>query len=185
MLRIPDLNFSHPGSKFFTSRIRIKEFKYLKPKNCFQALIFYPSRIQGSKKAPDPGSATPVPRSSFQSNTPLPSCDCLMYRVWSVRTEWGLCWSTHTAKLLHSVCDHIQNLQNGLTTPGPKPRKGGGGLRKINSCRKVIFSGLILRRKKILHCLLLWVLSFSQSISQPPSHFSKILQYFCTIYITI
>jgi hypothetical protein len=33
--RIPDLSFFYPGSEFFPSRIRIKEFKYLNPKNCF------------------------------------------------------------------------------------------------------------------------------------------------------
>ncbi len=58
--------------EFFPSRIRIKEFKYFNPKNCFRALgnmiwvvhpgsgswlIFYPPRIpdRGVKKAPDPG----------------------------------------------------------------------------------------------------------------------------------
>jgi hypothetical protein len=32
---LPNPNFFHPGSKFFPSRIRIKEFKYVyvKPKN--------------------------------------------------------------------------------------------------------------------------------------------------------
>jgi hypothetical protein len=65
--RIPDLGFFYPGS-----RIRIKEFKYFNPKNCFlssrkydpgcssriRILTFYPSRIPdpGVKKAPDPGS---------------------------------------------------------------------------------------------------------------------------------
>ncbi len=56
-------NFFHPGSRIL---IRIKEFNYFNPKNCFNALgiiymirdvypwsririlIFYPSRIQGS-----------------------------------------------------------------------------------------------------------------------------------------
>jgi hypothetical protein len=35
--RIPDPNFSIPDLKFFYpgSRIRIKEFKYFNPKNCF------------------------------------------------------------------------------------------------------------------------------------------------------
>ncbi len=59
---IPDPNFFHPGSKFSPSRIPIKEFKYFNPKNCFlssrkydpcfssRILVFYPSRIQGSKK---------------------------------------------------------------------------------------------------------------------------------------
>ncbi len=35
--RILDPNFFHPGSKFFPSRIRIKELKYFIPKNYFQA----------------------------------------------------------------------------------------------------------------------------------------------------
>jgi hypothetical protein len=64
---IPNPNFFHHGS-----RIRIKEFKYFNPKNCFlrsrkydpgcsfriRILIFYSSRIPdpGVKKAPDPGS---------------------------------------------------------------------------------------------------------------------------------
>ncbi len=66
---IPELNFYHPGS-----RIRIKEYKYFNPKNCFYALgnmirdvhpgsgswIFYPSRIPDRwvSKAPDPGSGS-------------------------------------------------------------------------------------------------------------------------------
>jgi hypothetical protein len=32
---IPDLNFFYPGSEFFPSRIRIKEFKYFNPTNYF------------------------------------------------------------------------------------------------------------------------------------------------------
>jgi hypothetical protein len=67
LFSIPDPNFFHP-----VSRIRIKEFKYINPKNGFEALgnmirvcssririlTFYPSRIPdpGVKKAPDPGS---------------------------------------------------------------------------------------------------------------------------------
>ncbi len=64
---IPDPNFFHPGS-----RIQIKEFKYFYPKKWFlcswkydpgcsfriRILTFYPSWIQGSKKAPDPGSGS-------------------------------------------------------------------------------------------------------------------------------
>jgi hypothetical protein len=65
-----------PGSDFFPSRIRIKEFKYFNKKKWFPSsrkydpgcssrirmLTFYPSRIQdpGAKKAPDPGSGTLV-----------------------------------------------------------------------------------------------------------------------------
>jgi hypothetical protein len=73
----PESDFFHPGSKFFQIKEnKIKELKYFNPKNCFLSsrnmirvvhprsgsriliLIFYSSRIQGSKKAPDPGSAT-------------------------------------------------------------------------------------------------------------------------------
>jgi hypothetical protein len=66
----PDPNFFHSGSKFFPSRILIKEFKYFNPKICFSSsrkydpgcssriliLIFYPYRIPdlGIKRAPDP-----------------------------------------------------------------------------------------------------------------------------------
>jgi hypothetical protein len=79
--RIPDPNSSHPGSWIPDpdpncfhpgSRIHIKEFKYFNPKNCFlssrkydpgcssriRILIFYPTRIQGVKKAPDPGTGS-------------------------------------------------------------------------------------------------------------------------------
>jgi hypothetical protein len=69
VLRIRDV---YPGSEFFPSRIRFKEFKYFRPKKWFpssrkydpgcssQILIFCPSRIPdpGVKKAPDSGSAT-------------------------------------------------------------------------------------------------------------------------------
>jgi hypothetical protein len=64
--------FFHPGSEFFPSRIpdlhkRINNFHPKKlflsfrkyDPNCssrIRILIFYPSRIPGSKKAPDPGS---------------------------------------------------------------------------------------------------------------------------------
>ncbi len=32
---IPDLNYFHPGSEFFPSRIRTKEFKYFNPQKGF------------------------------------------------------------------------------------------------------------------------------------------------------
>jgi hypothetical protein len=64
--RIPDPNFfiPDPGSKRL--RIRIKEFKYFLPKNCFQALghildpdlDFLTIPDPGVKKATDPGSGT-------------------------------------------------------------------------------------------------------------------------------
>jgi hypothetical protein len=48
--------FFHPGSEFFPSqsRIRIKEFKYFNPKNCFSALgnmiwVVLPHRDPGSR----------------------------------------------------------------------------------------------------------------------------------------
>ncbi len=61
------------GSEFFPSRIHVKEFKYRRyfnPKKLFlssrkfdpgcsyRIRIFYPSRIQGSKEATDPGSGS-------------------------------------------------------------------------------------------------------------------------------
>ncbi len=61
----------YPGSKFFPSRIRIKELKYFNPKNCFQALgnmirvvhfgsgfWFLPIPDPGVKKAPDHGTGS-------------------------------------------------------------------------------------------------------------------------------
>ncbi len=59
----PESDFFRPGSELFPSRIRIEEFKYFKPKKLYlssreydlgcssriRILIFYPSRISGSK----------------------------------------------------------------------------------------------------------------------------------------
>jgi hypothetical protein len=66
---IPDPTFFHPGSEFFPSRIRIKEFKYFNPKKWFLSSRkydpgcssripdpdpdFLPIRDPGVKKAPD------------------------------------------------------------------------------------------------------------------------------------
>jgi hypothetical protein len=64
VLRIPDPNFFHRGSRIqgqkdsrIRIRIRIKEFNYFNPKNVhpgsgprIRILIFYPSRIPGSKR---------------------------------------------------------------------------------------------------------------------------------------
>jgi hypothetical protein len=78
---IPD-----PGSEFFPSRIRIKEFKYFNPKKCFLSsrkydlgcssrirfLTSYPSRIPGSKRhwIPDPDpDFLPIPDSGGQKGT--------------------------------------------------------------------------------------------------------------------
>ncbi len=66
VLRIRDV---YPGSEFFPSRIRIKEFKYFNPNKWFLALgnktrvvnpgsVFLPIPDPGVKKAPDPGSTT-------------------------------------------------------------------------------------------------------------------------------
>jgi hypothetical protein len=70
---IPDPNFFHPGSEFFLSRIRIKQFKNVTQKlflssgkydpGCSPRIPdpdFHPLWIPdpGVKKAPDPGSAT-------------------------------------------------------------------------------------------------------------------------------
>jgi hypothetical protein len=64
LMFIPGPNFFHPGSEFFPSRIRIKEFKYFNPKKWFLSSRKYDpdcsSRIRiripdlGFKKAPDP-----------------------------------------------------------------------------------------------------------------------------------
>ncbi len=87
LCRILDPNFFHTGS-----RIRIKELKYFNPKHCFSALenmtrvvypgsgsririlIFYPSRIPGSKRhrIPDPNPHDCLPPSSLlPSSTPI------------------------------------------------------------------------------------------------------------------
>jgi hypothetical protein len=49
-----------------------------------------------------------------------------------------LCLRPFSAGVWHSVCDQIHNLQNCLTTPNQN-LGGGGGLRQINTCRKVPF----------------------------------------------
>jgi hypothetical protein len=61
--RIPDLNFSHPGS-----RIYIKEFKYFNPQNCFLSSRKYDPGlfIPGSRGQKGTGSAT-LPRWKFFS----------------------------------------------------------------------------------------------------------------------
>jgi hypothetical protein len=59
---IPDSNFLHPGSEFFPSRIRIKEFKYFKPKKWFLSSRKYDpgssswTRILTFLSIPDPAS---------------------------------------------------------------------------------------------------------------------------------
>ncbi len=60
---ISDPTFFHPGSEFFPpgSRIRIKEFKYLNPKNYFLAFelwsgFFIPDPYPDFLPIPDPGS---------------------------------------------------------------------------------------------------------------------------------
>ncbi len=58
------------------------------------------------------------------------------------------CWRLNSAGVLNSVSDQIENLQNCQTTPKQKPRRRGGGLRHINTSRKVPFLD-----GDILHCL--------------------------------
>jgi hypothetical protein len=60
VLRIRDV---YPGSEFFPSRIRIKEFKYFNPKKLFLSSRkydpeFLPFPDPGAKKAPDPRSGS-------------------------------------------------------------------------------------------------------------------------------
>ncbi len=52
-----------------------------------------------------------------------------------------LCWRPYSAGAQHSVSDHIQNL---LDHPKQKPRRGGG-LRQIDTCRKVLFTEIFFR----------------------------------------
>jgi hypothetical protein len=72
--RIRHFSIPHPGSEFFPSRIRIKQFQYFKAKKCFLSSRKYDpgcsSRISdpdpdflpipdpGVKKAPDPGAGS-------------------------------------------------------------------------------------------------------------------------------
>jgi hypothetical protein len=69
---IPDPNFFHPGSKFvqLASRIRIKEFKYFTPKNCFYAsgnMIRVVQPGSGSRGQKGTGSATLILRITWLS----------------------------------------------------------------------------------------------------------------------
>jgi hypothetical protein len=61
----------------------------------------------------------------------------------------GLFWRLYIAVLLHSVRD--LSLQNCSTLPGKQLRRGGG-LKIINTCRKVLFQ--VILDEEILHCLL-------------------------------
>ncbi len=65
---------------------------------------------------------------------------------------------TISCSILHSVCDQIQNLQNCLTTPRQKPRRGGGR-RQINSMPQSPFL-CYLKEKEI--CIV-----FNESYSYP------------------
>ncbi len=96
LFRIPDSYFFHPGS-----RIRIKEFKYFNPKKWFLSTekydpgsssrirIFYPSRIQGSKRhrIPDPQHWNPLKISTAQElSVSVPVHD--MAHSSSARSRW-------------------------------------------------------------------------------------------------
>jgi hypothetical protein len=69
----PTISILDPGSELFLSRIRIKEFMYINPKNFlltsrkYDLRVAHPgSRIQGFKKALDPGSGSATLRTSIQ-----------------------------------------------------------------------------------------------------------------------
>jgi hypothetical protein len=55
-------------------------------------------------------------------------------------------WRPSTG-VIHSVFDQIPNLQNCFTTPNKKPRSGGG-LRQINTFRKIPLQVNFFRIKK-------------------------------------
>ncbi len=99
------------------------------------------------------GILNPVLRSVLSAVAPLhfsllPFSLLSKYSIY-VRTVCGCegkevvssCWRPFSAWVLHSVSDQIQNLQNFSTTPRPKPRRRGG-LRQINTCRKVLSRSL-------------------------------------------
>ncbi len=116
---IPNQKFFHPRS-----RIRIKEFHYFNPKNCFLALgvsnmvrvvhpgriwilIFYPCRIQGSTRhrIPDPGS---------QHWTQL-----AFYKFFST-SKFGLVWSGCAAAEAERCGERVE-LGGALHRPGAPP----------------------------------------------------------------
>jgi hypothetical protein len=71
---IPDPNYFHPGSEFFPSRIRIKEYKYFSPKKWFLSSLKYD---------PDPGSLGQKGTGSRIRNT-----DSLVYSLVWFRRTW-------------------------------------------------------------------------------------------------
>jgi hypothetical protein len=78
-------------------------------------------------------------------------CKCTLHSIKRVTGDWGACWFvleiiSFSIFTLCTVCDLIQNLRYSFTTPGQKPRRGGG-LGTIISSRKVL-SRLILRRRE-------------------------------------
>jgi hypothetical protein len=72
----------------------------------------------------------------FQFNTP-PHVSKYMKTMCGGGGGVESCWRPYSTGVLHYECDQIQNLQNCLSTPRKKPRKGEG-LKQINSCRKVL-----------------------------------------------
>jgi hypothetical protein len=49
----------------------------------------------------------------------------------------GFSWRPYSAGVLHSVSDQIQEPTKLMDHPKRKPKGGGGGLRQINTGRKV------------------------------------------------
>ncbi len=94
---VPDPTFFHPGSEFFPSRIRIKEFRYFKPKKWFLSSRKYDAgcsfRIPnpdpgflsvpdpGVKKAPDHGFWIRVHNTAFSTSTKRPAQQTVSWPV--------------------------------------------------------------------------------------------------------
>jgi hypothetical protein len=121
---IPDPNFFQPGSKFFPSQIRIKEFKYFSPKEWFlssgnmirvvhpesgsRIRIFYTNMIRvvhpgsgflpdpGVNIAPDRGSAALLPREETNLMRNFAVLQ-IMKRLWRGTSAWSyLSWVCRT-----------------------------------------------------------------------------------------
>ena len=81
----------------------------------------------------------PLTISLIQLLPPYPPflCQSTVYTdsVWLGRGGGGVesCWRPNSAGVKHSVSDQIQNLQNCLTTPNKRLRRGRG-LRQIKTC---------------------------------------------------
>ncbi len=97
-----------------------------------------------------------------------------MYNVGGGEGGVGLCWRPYTAEFLHSVWDQIQCLQNCLTTSRQK-LGGGGGLRKINSRRKVLFQ-VIFKTKRFGFCI-----AFHESIPSTATSFPSLVSFLLSV----